>query len=148
GSMVGVGIFGMPYAFSQAGFGISMIFLVTIGLSTLLVDLMYGEVILRTTGKHQLIGYTRKYLGPFFQKAIFFTALLTGYVGLLAYIIISGNFLQTLLSSFYFAPATTYSVVFAILLSLAVLKGLKTISWLELSFSSLFTAIILIIAAT
>src|SRR5437867_3832320 len=98
GSMVGVGIFGLPYAFAQAGFWLGMTLLVLIGLATLLIDFMYGEVILRTHAQHQLLGYAKLYLEPVHQKLLFFSTVLLGYVGLLAYIIISGDFLNTLLS--------------------------------------------------
>ncbi|MBP9822169.1 MAG: hypothetical protein KBC81_01840 [Candidatus Pacebacteria bacterium] len=138
GGMVGVGIFGLPYAFAQAGFWAGMGLLVAIGASTLLIDLMYGEVVLRTHEQHQIMGYARKYLGPNAQRLLFFSAILMGYVGLLAYIIISGDFLSTLLSPFFYTPVTTYSLIFASILSLAVLRGIKTISHLELFFVCLF----------
>ena len=146
--MVGVGIFGLPYAFVQAGFWVGMTLLVLIGLSTLLIDLMYGEVVLRTHDKHQLMGYTKLYLGPTAQKLLFFSAVLMSYVGLLAYIIISGDFLSTLLSPFFFVPVTTYSILFGIVLSLAVLKGIKVISRLELFFSCLFIGVMALIFFT
>jgi tyrosine-specific transport protein len=138
GTMVGVGIFGMPFAFAKAGFwvGIGMLFI--IGLATLLVDLMYGEVALRTEGNHQLLGYTKKYLGIGFQRAVLFSTVLTGYVAILAYIIVSGDFLNTLLSPLFYAPVSTYSVLFFSILSLVILKGIKTISRLESFLSSLF----------
>lgn len=148
GSMVGVGIFGLPYAFSRAGFATGMFFLVLIGLVTVLVDFMYGEVILRTHEKHQFFGYIRKYLGPSAGKLAFFSMILTGYVALLAYIIISSDFLSTLLSPFLYIPLQTYSIAFGIILSLVVLKGLKTVSWLELVFSSLFVVVIVLIFGT
>lgn len=141
GSMVGVGIFGLPYAFAQAGFWAGIGLLVAIGLATLLVDLMYGEVILRTHAQHQIMGYARLYLSPNAQRLLFFSAVLMGYVGLLAYIIISGDFLNTLLSPFFFAPITTYSVLFGVVLSLAVLRGIKTVSHVELFFSGLFVVV-------
>ncbi len=144
--MVGVGIFGLPYAFAQAGFWPGMALLVAIGLATLLVDLMYGEVILRTHTQHQIMGYARLYLGPYAQRLLFFSAVLMGYVGLLAYIIISGDFLSTLLSPFFYTPITTYSIIFAVILSLAVLRGLKTISRLELFFICLFGIVMALIA--
>ncbi len=147
GAMVGVGIFGMPYAFSKSGFWFGMGFLVLICLSTLMVDLMYGEVVLRTHEQHQMLGYTKRYLGSTFSKVVFFTSVLTGYVGLLAYIIISGDFLTTLLSPFFYTPMETYSIVFGVVLSLIVLRGLKTVSWLELSFSGLFIAVVALIFA-
>lgn len=144
GSMVGVGIFGLPYAFARAGFIVGAVLLVVLGAETLLIDTMYGEVVLRTEAKHQLTGYTKKYLGTLSQRIVFFSSVLTGYAALLAYIIISGDFLNTLLSSFFYAPISVYSVLFFIFVSLAVLRGLKTVSWLEFLFSGFFVAIIIL----
>ncbi|MEK9157978.1 MAG: aromatic amino acid transport family protein [Patescibacteria group bacterium] len=148
GSMVGVGIFGLPYAFAQAGFWTSMALLILITLATLVVDFMYGEVILRTHAKHQLIGYAKVYLNPIFQKLLLFSIVLLGYVGLLAYIIISGDFLNTLLSPFFYTPISTYSILFAVALSVAVLRGLKTVSFIELFFCCLFVVIVGLIFVT
>jgi amino acid permease len=142
GSMVGVGIFGLPYAFAQAGFWAGLALLVVIGLATLLIDLMFGEVILRTHDHHQLMGYGRLYLGLTAQKVLFFSTVLMGYVGLLAFTIISGDFLSTLLSPFFYTSIATYSVLFALVLSLLVLRGVKKVSHLELFFSGLFIAVI------
>jgi tyrosine-specific transport protein len=141
GSMVGVGIFGLPYTFAQAGYWPGIILLAVIGCSTLLVDLMFGEVILRTHQSHELMGYGRFYLGPTFQKLLFFSSVLLGYVGLLAYIIISGEFLNTLLSPFFFARLETYSIFFAVVLSFAVWRGIKAVSHIELFFSGLFVVV-------
>ena len=141
GGMVGVGIFGLPYVFAQAGFWAGMGLLVAIGLATLLIDLMYGEVILRTHAQHQIMGYARLYLGPYAQRVLFSRPFLMGYVGLLAYIIISGDFLNTLLAPFFYTSVTTYSALFGIILSLAVLRGIKIISRVELFFSGLFIVV-------
>ncbi len=148
GSMVGVGIFALPYAFSQSGFIPGMILLVVIGLATLLVDFMYGEVVLRTHARHQLLGYAKLYLRPVFQKVLFFSAVLMAYVALLAYIIISGDFLNTLLSSFFFSPVVTYSVLFAVVVSLATLRGIKTIEHIELLFGLLFVVVMALIVVS
>ena len=56
GAMVGVGLFGLPLAFSRAGFVVGVAFLFFVGGLVLLVDLMYAEIILRTKEDHQLVG--------------------------------------------------------------------------------------------
>lgn len=142
GTMVGVGVFGIPFAFAKAGFWVGFLFLVFIAGITLLTNFMYGEVILRTQAKHQLVGYTEKYLGPFFKKAIFFTAALSTYSALLAYIIVSGDFLSNIFSNFLYLSPTTYSVIFFIILSLLIFRGIKTVSKVELILTGLFFAVI------
>src|SRR3990167_5638773 len=83
GTMVGIGVFGIPFAFSKAGFLVGLFFLLFIGFITVVLDLMYGEIVLRTEKVHQIAGYTHKYLGPWFKKLIFFSVSLALYSGLL-----------------------------------------------------------------
>lgn len=144
GTMVGVGIFGIPFAFAKAGFWVGFSFLVAIALITLLVDLLYGEVVLRTNSQHQLTGYTELYLGPIFKKIVFFSIAFTSYAALLAYIVIAGDFLTNIFAFWPFNP-DTYSYVFWIFFSVLVLIGIKRISWLELTLTVLFIGVIVIV---
>jgi len=63
GAIVGLGMFGIPYTVSRAGFFIGLGYLIVLGIVALLIHLMYGEVVERTRGRHRLTGYTAKYLG-------------------------------------------------------------------------------------
>ncbi len=145
GTMVGVGIFGIPFAFAKSGFGIGLLFLVAIGAVTLLLNLIYGEIILRTHQSHQLVGYTELYLGNTWKRVIFFSILLNTYAALLAYIIISGEFLTTVLAPFTYASAQSLSIWFFVAASLLVFFGLRTVAWVELGISILFIAVIFLI---
>lgn len=145
GTMVGVGIFGIPFAFSKAGFWPGFLFLVFIGFITLLLDLMYGEIILRTHEDHQITGYTEKYLGIWFKRAILFSVALALYSALLVYMVIAGDFLSNIFSSVFYVSPTFYSLIFFIVLSLLILKGIKRIPWVELLLVGLFVFIVFLI---
>lgn len=145
GTMVGVGVFGIPFAFSKAGFGIGFLFLVFIGLITLLMNLMYGEIVLRTHTEHQITGYTDKYLGPWFKRFIFFSVSLALYSALLAYMAIAGDFLNNIFSSAFYVSSTFYSLAFFIVLSILILLGIKRISWVELLLVVLFVSVVFLI---
>ena len=145
GTMVGVGIFGIPFAFSKAGFWVGFLFLIFIGFITLLLNLMYGEVILRTHEEHQITGYTEKYLGIWFKRAIFFSVALGLYSALLAYIVIAGDFLNNIFSSVFYVSPASYSLVFFFVLSTLILLGIRRISWVELLLVSLFMAVVFLI---
>jgi len=144
GTMVGVGIFGLPFAFAKAGFWVGFAFLVALTLITLLIDLMYGEIVLRTGSQHQLVGYTNLYLGPIYKKIIFFSIVFGSYAALLAYIIISGEFLTNV---FIYWPLTTdhFSYLFYAFFSILIYFGIKRISWLELILTCLSIGVILLI---
>ena len=145
GTMVGVGIFGIPFAFSKAGFWVGFLFLIFIGFITLLLNLMYGEVVLRTHEKHQITGYTEKYLGPWFKRSIFFSVALSFYSALLVYMIIAGDFLNNIFSSVFYISPTSYSLVFFVTLSILILRGIKRIFWVELLLVALFVVVVFLI---
>ena len=101
GTMIGVGMFGIPFAFAQAGFFVGMIYLVMLGLATITLQLMYAEVTLHTPGKHRLVGYMRRYFNQKWAMAAAFVFLGGSWGALIAYILIGGNFLGQLLMPFF-----------------------------------------------
>ena len=50
GTIVGVGIFGVPYVVAKSGFLLGLLFLFGLGGVALLLHLFYGEIVLRTPG--------------------------------------------------------------------------------------------------
>ena len=145
GTMVGVGVFGIPFSFAKAGFWIGLSFLLGIGAVTLLLDLMYGEIVLRTHKVHQLVGYTETYLGTFWKRLIFFSVILNTYAALLAYIIIAGDFLNNISSPLFYNSSGNLSIWFFAVVSLLILFGIRTVSWVELVLACLFTVVIFLI---
>ncbi len=142
GTMVGVGVFGIPFSFAKAGFWIGFLFLILVGLITLFLDFIYGEIVLRTHQPHQLVGYTQLYLGDIWKRVMFFSILLNTYAALLAYIIIAGEFLTNILSSVSYTSGGSLSVWFFTIVSVLILWGLRTIAWIELGLSFLFIIVI------
>ena len=143
--MVGVGIFGIPFTFSKAGFWVGFLFLIFIGFITLLLNFMYGEVVLRTHEEYQITGYTDKYLGPWFKRLIFFSISLALYSALLVYMVLAGDFLNNILSTVFYTSQTSYSLVFFVVFSILIFQGIKRISWVELLLVGLFTLVVLLI---
>ncbi|PIR41416.1 MAG: hypothetical protein COV31_00905 [Candidatus Yanofskybacteria bacterium CG10_big_fil_rev_8_21_14_0_10_46_23] len=133
GTTVGIGMFGVPFAFLKAGFFWGIFFLGLITAITLVINLALGEVALRTRENHQIAGYAHFYLGTAWKKLVLFSFTLTVYSALLVYTVISGEFLANILAvtPIGFSPFTL-SVVFFMVLSTLVYLGLNQISWLEL----------------
>ena len=146
GTMVGVGVFGIPFTFAKAGFWVGTLFLVAIAGITILFNLIFAEIVLRTEGKHQLVGYTNIYLGPWFKRIVLFTNLLGIYGALLAYIIVAGDFLNNILSQFFYLQPTAYSFIFFAFIAAILPFGFRTIAWVEFSLTSLFIVVIFIIS--
>lgn len=142
GTTVGVGMFGIPIVFAKAGFGIGVLFLAILTAIVILLNLMYGEVVLRTQARHQLIGYAEKYLGPVSKRFLLFTLVFSVYGALLAYVIISGTFLSNFFSFYFYVSPTTLSYIFFILASLMILAGLRAVAWFDLGMLVFFCVVV------
>jgi len=132
GTMIGVGIFGIPYVLVRAGFIFGIFYFLLLGFMVVLVNLFYGEIILRTKGSHRLVGYAQIYLGKWGKRITTFSNIAGFYGSLLAYIIIGGQFLFLLLSPIFGGTNEIYSLIFFIVCSFLILVGLVLIAEAEL----------------
>jgi len=141
GAIVGVGIFAVPYVVAKAGFLLGLFFLFVLGGVALLFHLLYGEIVLRTPGKHRYVGYAEIYLGQWGKWLITFTSIFIFYGALLAYIIVGGKFLQTIFGGTDFV----WSLFFFAVCSLAIFFGLKVITKIEVLMTLFLIAVIILI---
>lgn len=105
GMIIGVGMFGIPFAFARAGFLLGALELVILAGVIAAVHILYGEVVVHTPGRHRLPGYAKLYLGRTGARVAWFTALFGNFGTLLLYLIAGGIFLQTLLARVVIVPA-------------------------------------------
>jgi len=126
GTIIGAGIFGLPYVVGRAGFAVGVLHLVVLGAGMTVLALMYGEIVLRTREPHQFPGYAAQYLGRG-GKIAATASLAFGLIGsLIAYVLGEGRFLANLL-----APITgisderVYMVMFAAVAWIAIIGGLR-----------------------
>lgn len=143
GAIVGVGIFGLPYVISQAGFFVGFFELLALSAVILALHLLYGEIILRTKEPHRLIGYAEKYLGAGAKRLVMFTVIFGTYGGLLAYLIVGGDFAAKLLQPFFGGSVFFYSLLFYFAMSLMILTKIKTVGRIEM----IMTAALLLVMA-
>ncbi|MBU1178388.1 amino acid permease [Patescibacteria group bacterium] len=142
GTVVGAGIFGIPYVIAKIGFIPGVIYLVVLGTIVTIKMLCYGEVVSRTKEFHQTTGYAEKYLGKWGKYAISFSLFFGLYGSLLAYMIGVGDFLYTILGDMLGGTPMLYSLLFFVLASLAILAGLGMIIRVEkVMFIALFIVI-------
>ncbi|NCN59096.1 hypothetical protein GW940_04230 [Candidatus Microgenomates bacterium] len=128
GTTIGAGIFAVPYAIAQIGFIPGLLYLLVIGGLMILLNLMYGEIVLRTKGDHQLTGYSQIYFGKKGKMIATLVMLVGLYGALLAYLIQIGVFAYGLLGV---GSPLIWSMVFFSMISLAVLKGVRFVAKLE-----------------
>ncbi len=131
GTIVGAGVFGLPYVTSRSGIIPAVFYFVLLGGAVMLLHLCMGEIALRTKEKHRLIGYARMYLGNK-GKAIAIFSTLFGITGaLLAYIILGGEFLAVILSPLLSLEGVWASLVFWLMVAPFVVFGIQLIAKAE-----------------
>lgn len=145
GTIIGVGLFSLPYITVQVGILTMLFYFFILGTVMILVSLIYGEVALRTKGLHRLPGYVEKYLGPKAKKIAFISSGLGLGGALLAYLIVGGEFLFAILSPIFNGNSFTYTLIFFSLGALLIYFGVRSIAQVELILLVLFFVILGII---
>lgn len=143
GTIVGVGMFGIPYAVSKSGLAAGLIYLVVLSVAMVFVHLFFGEIILRTKGDHRMVGYAERYFGGRGKILSTFFVLFDFYGALLAYLIVSGEFLNNIFGGIFGGGPVFYSLIFFIIGGAFIYWGIKLISEGEL----VMTILLLLTAA-
>ena len=144
GTIIGVGIFGLPYVASKAGFFVIVLYFLFITGIAIAIHLIYGKICLETKGVHRLPGYVEQYLGNGWKKI---AILLTGFAitgASLAYLIVGGEFLKFLFAPAFGGSALIYTLLFFCLGAYLIFRGIKSISQVEISFLFVFFTILII----
>ncbi len=143
GTIIGAGVFGIPYVMAKSGILFCLFYFLILGATVLLLHLFFGEVVLRTKQKHRLVGYTEKYLGKKAKALAAFSTIFGTIGALLIYIILGGHFLKLIfpfsLSSFQL------SLFLWIILSFFIFLGMKSIAWVQLLMNAGFLGAVLLI---
>lgn len=123
GTIVGVGVFGLPYVFHQAGSIVGLIELVVVTVMTVLITLMYAEITIQTPGRHRFVSYIGRFLGPSGRVCATIVYVLALFGSFMAFTVVGGEFLNTLI------PALGPSVAVVLV---ALIAGL--FSWVGMRF--------------
>ncbi len=143
GTVIGVGIFGLPFVAERAGFFIIFIYFLVMTLVAILIHFLYGEVVLETKETHRFPGYVGEYLGVKWKKIAFIVVSICILGALLAYLIIGGQFLSSLFANYLGGNVFLYTFLFFIFGSYLVFRGIKSVSKTEIFLLSIFLSIII-----
>ncbi|PKL71958.1 hypothetical protein CVV26_03450 [Candidatus Kuenenbacteria bacterium HGW-Kuenenbacteria-1] len=146
GTIIGAGIFSLPYVIAKIGFIPGLLYLIGFGLIILLLNLCYGEIILRTKKNHQLPGYAKMYLGKWGEITAIFASGIGFYGTLLVYLIMAGDFLYLILENFFTLSIFDYRLIFFVCTTIAIFFGKKAIPKIESLLIIFLITIILIIS--
>jgi amino acid permease len=142
---VGDGIFALPYVFYQAGWLVSLFYLVVLGAFVSAAHVVYLETLEKLGEKERLLGLARRYLGaPGFWAG--FIAIVVGLLlTLVAYLILGTQFVRLALPA---APSTVGFLIFWLFVSLPVFLDDRHVVDLELVGIVCTAAIIILIFAS
>ena len=146
GYVIGVGMFGVPFLVSRSGLVSFFVILAILGFIQYLIHLIYANIILETPGYHRMAGYASIYLGKKWKHFTFFAKTLGNYSALLAYIVITGIFLNQLLGPYLGGNEFVYASILFLLEAIVLFFGIGMIAKAELFMSGLllFTVIFLV----
>jgi len=91
GMTIGAGVLGIPYVVAQVGLKAGLLYIFGLGIVMLFLNLMIGEIAVRTRENLQLPGYAGKYLGTWAKFLLTFTVVLSSTGALLAYVVGEGR---------------------------------------------------------
>jgi len=143
GTIVGAGVLGIPYVIAKSGFVYGSLLILVVGAAFLFFNLFVGEIVLRTKGKHQLTGYMEKYLGKWGKNLMMFSMVFGIYGALTAYLIGEGQVLKQILGG----PAWIYTLIFFVIVSVIIYRGVKAAGKVELVMIALLVVIVILIGA-
>ncbi len=144
GTVIGAGIFGLPFVALRAGFFIVVLYFLIMAAVIVLTYFLYGEVILGTEKLHRLPGYVEEYLGKKWKRITFLVTIIGLGGALLAYLILGGQFLNFLFNPYFGGNPILYTFLFFALGAYLVFRGIKSISPVELSLLVVFVIILFI----
>jgi len=120
GAIVGVGVFGVPYAFSKVGWVLALAYLVALGGIQVLQHLFYAEAGIATVEELRFVGLAEKYLGPRARVPAAISLVCGLWAGILAYVVVGGSFLHVLLSPVLGGTTLSYQIGWGLLGALVI----------------------------
>lgn len=131
GTMIGAGLFALPYITAQVGIEIILIYFLFLGLISIAIHHFFGDLALKTEDNLRLPSFAGIHLGSWAKKLTTCTNLIGLSGSILAYIILGGEFLSGLFSKSFGGGAFEYSLVYWILGAALIYFGIKAIEKLE-----------------
>ena len=141
GATIGAGILGIPYAVSQAGILIGVVYIVGLGLLMASINLMVGEVASRTLRSLQIVGLAGKYAGKKGRRMMSILFYTQVFSILILYLIAEGE----ILSSLFAGPGWMWTQIFWAIGSFVVYFGIDAVKKAEVVLTSVIIAVILVI---
>ncbi|MBI2024985.1 MAG: amino acid permease [Candidatus Harrisonbacteria bacterium] len=128
GTIIGAGVFSLPYLFKSAGLSIGFFYLALAAAVYIAVYFMYADVVSKTKGDHRFVGYTRIHLGENWSWLAILMTIVEMILVLTIYLILAQSFANLITG---FGEGIEKMIIFWLLGSTAIFLSLRKIAWLE-----------------
>ena len=145
GTIIGVGLFALPYITSQVGIFVVLGYFLGLGSLAIVIHLLFAEVALKTPDFLRMPGFVKYHLGKKMSKLSFVTFISGMFGVILTYLIIGGEFLNSLLSPVFGGNITFYTLLYFAAGALIIFLGSKTVAKIEFLGLVLFFIVLLVI---
>jgi len=146
GTIIGVGMFSLPYIASRIGYLPMIAYFFILGAIVMIIHLIFGELSLNTPDYRRLPGFAKFHLGNWAKNVALLSTMIGISGALLAYLIVGGEFLNSLLSPFFGGNELIYTLIYFSLGTGLIFFGIKLIAKVEFwSLILLFLALVAIL---
>ncbi len=148
GTIIGAGLFALPYITLKVGFWVILGYFLVLGSLAILIHLFFAELALKTPDFKRLPGFAKIYLGNWGKNIAYISTILGLFGVLLAYLILGGEFLSELAKMI--SPALGentlfYTLFYFIIAAFLIFYGIKAIEKVEFWGLVLFLVILFVI---
>ncbi len=123
GTVIGAGLFALPYLTLKVGPLIMLAYFIVLGLIAILIHYFFAELALRTKDYIRLPGFARHYLGKKGYKIALFSGIMGMFGACLVYLIIGGEFLAAIFNG----EPLFFTILYALIGSAIIYFGIKVI---------------------
>jgi len=146
GTIIGVGLFTIPYVINKSGIIPLLVFMVALAVIQYYLHLLFAEAVLSTKKHHRLPGFVGEYINKRSKQFTFLVEIIGDYGSILAYIIAGGIFLNQLLGPYFGGNQFFYSTAMFIFVSAITFFDIKLIAGTEFILTSFLILAIGLIA--
>jgi len=145
GTIIGVGLFALPYITLKVGFWVMLGYFLVLGTLVILVHLFFGELALKTPDYKRLPGFAKIYLGNWGEKIALISTILGIFGAILAYLIVGGEFLTELLSPIFGGGSFFWTIIYFLTGAILIFLGIRAIAKVEFWGLILFFVVLILI---
>lgn len=144
GTILGAGLFGIPFVLSRAGAMIGVFWFVLLSVVMTLLHLYFARITLAVRARHRFPGFAGVIFGEHAKQVAAALGIFGGWLGILAYIILGGTFLYMLVGPLLGGSEFMYQIIFAAFGAAVVWRGFNAYLLGEIIMAVFLVVVILI----